>query len=217
VAGHTEGRGGDLVELDVRELLVDSLAARFLGRLLDEPAHVLGARQQLRLDEAGVVREARRPALGVLLDAERGVHRRRDEVRRRVLEHLEVDHAATTVRASERVLHLLRLGAWMRHVFRLINTSEVKHTDSVGFGMRGRPEVDDVGDQVEERGVCFASRSFREPPHPRPHGGEREAELELGEDELLHLEDLLARVGVVADVDVVANLRCATSIFIHRP
>ena len=35
---------------------------------------------------------------------------------------------------------------------------------------------------------------------------DREAEVELGEDELLHLDDLLARVGVVADVDVVADL-----------
>ena len=97
----------------------DSRAGRVQGARRHEPAHVPHARMQIGLDEAGEVRETRRPARGVFLGAERDEDCRRDEVRRRVLEHLDVHHAASSARGSKRVLHLLILRAWLRSVVRV--------------------------------------------------------------------------------------------------
>jgi hypothetical protein len=83
----------DLVEFCVRVLFEYSLAARLVRCLLHQPMNILRARSQSCFREASVVLEARRPPSGVPLDTDSSEHRRRNHVRRRILEHLEIDHA----------------------------------------------------------------------------------------------------------------------------
>ena len=64
-------------------------------------------------------------------------------------------------------------------------------------------ELKKVGGEEQELGVSLGS--LAEALEEGALGRDGEAELELGKDELLHLEDLLTGVSIVADVDIVAH------------